>query len=90
MSVCFCLQAARTVLHSAEPVSQMLTDWKQIDFEGISRQALWTFSQSIAEDYELINERKYTHNWFAALFWLDCISVFLECAHVFCTILEGW
>lgn len=49
-------QAARTVLHSAEPVSQMLTDWKQIDFEGISRQALWTFSQSIAEDYELINE----------------------------------
>lgn len=40
----------------------MLTDWKQIDFEGISRQALWTFSQSIAEDYELINERKYTHN----------------------------
>lgn len=49
-------QAARTVLHSAEPVSQMLTDWKQIDFEGIVRQALWTFSQTVEEDYELINE----------------------------------
>lgn len=49
-------QAARTVLHSAEPVSQMLNDWKQIDFEGIARQALWTFSQSVEEDYELVNE----------------------------------
>ena len=53
-------QAARTVLHSAEPVSQMLNDWKQIDFEGIARQALWTFSQEMEEDYELINERKCT------------------------------
>lgn len=53
-------QAARTVLHSAEPVSQMLNDWKQIDFEGIARQALWTFSQSVEEDYELVNERKWT------------------------------
>lgn len=49
-------QAARTVLHSAEPVSQMLNDWKQIDFEGIARQALWTFSHTVEEDYELINE----------------------------------
>jgi len=49
-------QAARTVLHSAEPVSQMLNDWKQIDFEGIARQALWTFSQEVEEDYALINE----------------------------------
>ncbi|KAJ7392810.1 hypothetical protein OS493_010470 [Desmophyllum pertusum] len=49
-------QAARTVLHSAEPVAQMLNDWKQIDFEGIARQALWTFSQSVEEDYELVNE----------------------------------
>ncbi|KAL9963971.1 hypothetical protein ACROYT_G027536 [Oculina patagonica] len=49
-------QAARTVLHSAEPVSQMLNDWKQIDFEGIARQALWTFSQSVEEDYEVVNE----------------------------------
>lgn len=56
----FLLQAARTVLHSAEPVSQMLNDWKQIDFEGIARQALWTFSQSVEEDYELVNERKWT------------------------------
>lgn len=51
-------QAARTVLHSAEPVSQMLNDWKQIDFEGIARQALWAFSNEKEEDYELINERK--------------------------------
>lgn len=56
----FLFQAARTVLHSAEPVSQMLNDWKQIDFEGITRQALWTFSQSVEEDYELVNERKWT------------------------------
>lgn len=49
-------QAARTVLHSAEPVSQMLNDWKQIDFEGIARQALWAFSNEKEEDYELINE----------------------------------
>lgn len=38
----------------------MLNDWKQIDFEGIARQALWTFSQSVEEDYELVNERKWT------------------------------
>lgn len=56
----FLFQAARTVLHSAEPVSQMLNDWKQIDFEGITRQALWTFSQSVEDDYELVNERKWT------------------------------
>ena len=37
----------------------MLNDWKQIDFEGIVRQALWTFSSEVEEDYELINERKY-------------------------------
>lgn len=37
----------------------MLNDWKQIDFEGIARQALWTFSHTVEEDYELINERKY-------------------------------
>lgn len=37
----------------------MLNDWKQIDFEGIARQALWTFSQEVEEDYALINERKY-------------------------------
>ena len=53
-------QAARTVLHSAEPVSQMLNDWKQIDFEGIARQALWTFSHEVDEEYEVINERKRT------------------------------
>lgn len=46
------------MLHSAEPVSQMLNDWKQIDFEGIARQALWAFSNEKEEDYELINERK--------------------------------
>lgn len=59
-SVCtfFRSQAARTVLHSAEPVSQMLNDWKQIDFEGIARQALWAFNDEKEEDYELINERK--------------------------------
>ena len=51
-------QAARTVLHSAEPVSQMLNDWKQIDFEGITRQAMWTFSESVDDDYELVYERK--------------------------------
>ena len=51
-------QAARTVLHSAEPVSQMLNDWKQIDFEGIARQAMWTFSESAKDDYELVYERK--------------------------------
>lgn len=49
-------QAARTVLHSAEPVSQMLNDWKQIDFEGITRQAMWTFSESVDDDYELVYE----------------------------------
>ena len=49
-------QAARTVLHSAEPVSQMLADWKQIDFEGIARQGLWTFSNNVDRDYELIKK----------------------------------
>ncbi|XP_068732820.1 regulatory factor X 4-like isoform X2 [Montipora capricornis] len=47
-------QAARTVLHSAEPVSQMLNDWKQIDFEGITRQALWTFNNEMEDEWELI------------------------------------
>ncbi|XP_032231120.1 transcription factor RFX4 isoform X2 [Nematostella vectensis] len=49
-------QAARTVLHSAEPVTQMLQDWKQIDFEGIARQAMWTFSQNVEKDYAKIKE----------------------------------
>ena len=51
-------QAARTVLHSAEPVSQMLNDWKQIDFEGITRQALWTFTNEMEDEWELIYDRK--------------------------------
>lgn len=45
-------------MHSAEPVSQMLNDWKQIDFEGITRQAMWTFSESVDDDYELVYECK--------------------------------
>ena len=58
------------MLHSAEPVSQMLNDWKQIDFEGITRQALWTFSQSVEEDYELVNERKWTKPLCTVLRWM--------------------
>ncbi|XP_031554707.1 transcription factor RFX4-like isoform X2 [Actinia tenebrosa] len=49
-------QAARTVLHSSDPVIQMLADWGQIDFEGIARQAMWTFSQDSEEDYVMIKE----------------------------------
>lgn len=59
MSFYFRSKAARTVLHSAEPVAQMLNDWKQLDFEGIARQAMWTFSQSVEEDYELVYEREF-------------------------------
>ncbi|EDO39900.1 predicted protein [Nematostella vectensis] len=34
----------------------MLQDWKQIDFEGIARQAMWTFSQNVEKDYAKIKE----------------------------------
>jgi len=51
-------QAARTVLHSAEPVTQMLADWGQIDFEGIARQAMWTFGQETEDEYTMIKESK--------------------------------
>lgn len=45
----------------------MLNDWKQIDFEGIARQALWTFSHEVDEEYEVINERKRTGPVFLVL-----------------------
>ncbi|XP_046852562.1 transcription factor RFX4-like [Xenia sp. Carnegie-2017] len=44
-------QAARTVLHSSEPVMQMASDWKTIDFDEITNQTLWTFSSSPDTDY---------------------------------------
>lgn len=90
MSFYFRSQAARTVLHSAEPVAQMLNDWKQLDFEGIARQAMWTFSQSVEEDYELVYEREFRTKpvWLVLLFlflifslsfgheiWLSLLSI---------------
>jgi hypothetical protein len=36
----------------------MLADWGQIDFEGIARQAMWTFSQDTEDDYVMIKESK--------------------------------
>lgn len=47
-------QAARTVLHSAEPVTQMVNDWQDIDFKEIIKQTLWTFSTDPEADCQVI------------------------------------
>lgn len=52
-------QAARTVLHTSEPATQMVNDWKSIDFKEIIKQTLWTFSSKPAADYEVIEACKY-------------------------------
>jgi regulatory factor X 4 len=54
-------QAARTVLHSSEPVTQMVNDWRSIDFNEIVKQTLWTFSSNPEADYEVIETCKYNN-----------------------------
>ena len=51
-------QAARTVLHSSEPVLQMVNDWRSIDFNKILKQTLWTFSSNHEDDYRVIETCK--------------------------------
>ena len=52
-------QAARTVLHSSEPVVQMVSDWQSIDFKEIVKQTLWTFSSNPKDDFLVIETCKY-------------------------------
>ncbi|XP_028401353.1 transcription factor RFX4-like isoform X2 [Dendronephthya gigantea] len=47
-------QAARTVLHSSEPVLQMVNDWRSVDFNKILKQTLWTFSSNHEDDCRVI------------------------------------
>ena len=51
-------QAARTVLHSGDPVTQMVNDWRSIDFNEIVKQTLWTFSSNPEADYQVIETCK--------------------------------
>lgn len=66
-------QAARTVLHSTEPVTQMIADWQEIDFKEIVKQTLWTFSSDPATDCQVIEKCKYPfYTQTAILLFLVC------------------
>ena len=47
-------QAARTVLHSSEPVNQMAADLVEIDIQSIVKQTLWTSTLDIKKEYQII------------------------------------
>ena len=56
-------QAARTVLHSPEAVTQMVSDWQEIDFNEIVKQTLWTFSANPEADCEIVKTCKYSKRY---------------------------
>ena len=53
-------QAARTVLHNAEPVIQMANDLKEIRLEDMMHQILWIKNEKVDESQDLLAKCKIT------------------------------
>jgi len=47
-------QAARTVIHSPEIISQMLDDWLSVDLNSIIKQTLYTMDNYSERDHQTI------------------------------------
>ncbi len=54
-------QAARSVLHSVEPVNQMAEDLGKIDVINIIEPTLWMSSKNKERDFNMIYNCKFSH-----------------------------